>query len=177
MFYDTCRSHAFNTLCQNSAKTPQQGLPSLLLAVAFKPRILPLVPACAMLQLRGSNVHVQPWIIPIQTQTSTHRLEFLASHWTCLITVGWCNALDSWLNLATVNKHTLLILLWCCGTVPVLVRSVVNMVDFQLPDLYGTACLWCLLTVYTCCQENKNYGNIFLSIYLEHRHIRQMASK
>lgn len=41
-----CRSHAFNIPCKNSSKKPQQGFPSLLLlAVAFKLRILPLVRA------------------------------------------------------------------------------------------------------------------------------------
>lgn len=92
-----CRFHAFNNPCKNSLKKPQQGLPSLLLlAVAFKLRILPLVRACVMLQLASPCPagHESCWLRPRALSKNLYSwLDFLASSslWTCAMiqTLGW----------------------------------------------------------------------------------------
>lgn len=146
-----CRSPAFNIPCKKSSKKPQQGFPSLLLlAVAFKLGILPLVRDCVMLQLASpypamSPADSDPELYP---NICIPGLTFWLSH--------HCGLVQWYGLLATINKHTLIILLSFYETVSLLVGSLVQMFGFLRPDHCRTACLWCSLTVYTCYQENKN---------------------
>lgn len=91
-----CRPRTFNIPCKNSSKKPQQGFPSLLLlAVAFKQSILPLVRACVMLQLASPCPAMSPADSDpeLYTKICIPGLTFLASSslWTCAMirTLGW----------------------------------------------------------------------------------------